>query len=66
MPLDAWIDAFLDHMRVERAASPHTLAAYARALQAEEDAVIALACEVARAVVGREAAAGEAGADVRR
>jgi integrase/recombinase XerD len=30
--VDVWIDAFLDHMRVERAASAHTLAAYARAL----------------------------------
>lgn len=30
--MDVWIDAFLDHMRVERAASEHTLSAYARAL----------------------------------
>lgn len=32
MTIDVWIDAFLDHMRVERAASEHTLSAYARAL----------------------------------
>ncbi len=48
-----------DEARVEYAAwIVAAQAAYARALHAEEPAVIALACEVARAVLGREAAAG--------
>lgn len=32
MNLDGWIDAYLDHLRVERALSAHTLAAYSRDL----------------------------------
>ena len=32
MRLDASVDAFLDHLRVERALSPHTVAAYGRDL----------------------------------
>lgn len=32
MALDGELDAFLDHLRVERALSPHTVAAYARDL----------------------------------
>ncbi len=32
MELHAWVDAYLDHLRVERSLSPNTLAAYARDL----------------------------------
>ena len=32
MDLHAWVDAYLDHLRTERALSPHTLQAYARDL----------------------------------
>ncbi len=34
MTLDGWIDAYLDHLRVERALSKNTLEAYARDLRA--------------------------------
>lgn len=34
MTFDAWIDAYLDHLRVERALSKNTLEAYARDLRA--------------------------------
>lgn len=37
MTLDAAIAAFLDHLRVKRAASPHTLAAYGRDLRKLDD-----------------------------
>ncbi len=33
MTLDPFVDVYLDHLRVERALSPHTLEAYARDLQ---------------------------------
>ena len=48
-----------DEVRAEHAAwTIAARASYARSLHAEEGAVIALACEVARAVLGREAEAG--------
>lgn len=61
MDLDAWIDAYLDHLRVERALSPRTLDAYARdlgKLSTEAERTVGADGAALAATVSRELIAG--------